>query len=75
MEARELEPGDVVQLRPSMENKMFGGCLLVVTEPKPWGCQGYVQCTGTDGEIGGQAYLRPRFADMEYVGRALWMAD
>jgi hypothetical protein len=43
MKKIQLEYGDVVQLKP--EHK-FSGMLVVVTEPKSWGCQGYLmsQC-------------------------------
>ena len=75
MEKRELEVGDVVQLTPDVENKMFAGCFLTVTEPKPWGCQGYVQALGEDGKPGGQAYLRPTWERMEFVGTAAFIVS
>jgi hypothetical protein len=70
MTPRQLQIGDVVQLKPGYG--MFGCCFLTVTEPKSFGCQGYVQCLGNDGEQG-QAYLRPRFEHMEFVGRATFI--
>ena len=55
-------------------NRMFGACLMVVTEPKPWGAQGYVQALGKDEQIGGQAYVRVAFENMEPTGgRAVWI--
>ena len=46
----EYKEGDVVQLNPeTVKNKMFAGCLMVVTEPKSWGAQGYVQALGENG--------------------------
>lgn len=63
---REIEDGTVVQLNPfTTRNKMFAGCLMVVTEPKSWGAQGYVQALGRDGEPGGQAYYRATWEEME----------
>jgi hypothetical protein len=69
-----LKPGDVVQLSPeSVGNRMFAACLMVVTEPKSWGAQGYVQALGIDGNAGGQAYYRAKWDEMEYVGTAEWV--
>lgn len=65
-----IKPGDVVQLIPEFENQMLAGCMVTVTEVKSFGCQGYVQCTGENGKMGGQAYIRPRWDEMEYVGQA-----
>jgi hypothetical protein len=54
-----LRVGQVVQLHPEKtRNPMFAACLMVVTEPKLFGAQGFVQMTGTDGKPGGQAYYR-----------------
>lgn len=73
MNPRDLERGDVVQLSPDVGNPMFACCMMTVTEPKPWGAQGYVQMTGENGLPGGQAYYRATWDDMEYVGRAEWV--
>lgn len=44
MEPRELTEGELVQLNPeTARNRMFAACIMVVTEPKSWGAQGYVQ--------------------------------
>jgi len=74
MTPRDLEPGDVVQLGPDVENKMFAYCMMTVTEAKPFGAQGYVQMTGENGKPGGQAYYRAMWHQMEYVGHSAWMA-
>ncbi len=69
----ELKEGAVVQLDPEKAlNTMFSGCMLVVTEVKPWGVQGYVQALGTNGSQGGQAYYRAEWDEIELVGRAVW---
>lgn len=69
-----LKAGDLVQLSPeTCKNPMLAGCIMVVTEPKPFGAMGYVQCTGTNGEPGGQAYYRPGWTEMEHVGLAYWV--
>jgi len=74
MEPCVLRPGHVVQINPeTVDNKAFAGCMLTVTEPKAWGCQGYVQALGEDREHhGGAAYMRLRWDQMELVGRAVW---
>ena len=77
MEPRELNPGEIVQLSPeTCRNRMFAGCLLVVTEAKKFGCQGFVQALGENGEPGGQAYYRPTWEEMEPTfGCAEWMPN
>jgi hypothetical protein len=75
MSPRKLEAGDVVQLAPEVGNPMFAFCMMTVTEPKEWGAQGYVQALGENGEPGGQAYYRAKWSEMEYVGRAEWVAE
>lgn len=74
MEKRELVKGDVLQLKPDY-GKGFGGMLVVCEDPKSWGCQGYLM-SAVDFEatkFKGRAFLRPRFEDMEYVGRLEWI--
>ena len=64
-----LEAGEVVQLHPDVcRNRMFAGCMMTVTEPKPWGAQGYVQVTGQDGKPGGQAYYRAIWEEIVRTG-------
>lgn len=73
MEPKELEAGDLVQLDPEKcRNPMLAGCIMVVTEPKVFGAQGYVQMGGENGQPGGQAYYRANWQEMEPVGRAEW---
>lgn len=74
MEKRELEIGDIVQLKP--EHK-FGGMLVVVSEPKSFGCQGYLM-SAFDFEavkFKGRAFVRPKFEDFEYIGKIVWDID
>ncbi len=68
--------GDVVQLSPfTCRNKMFAGCFMVVTEPKDFGAQGYVQGLGENGKPAGQAYYRARWDEMVWIGKAVWMVE
>jgi hypothetical protein len=61
--------GDIVQVNP--EKEMFGACLVVVTEVKSWGIQGYVQ----NASVAGQAYIRLKNEDFEHTGgTAVWIA-
>lgn len=74
MVPQDLKEGDVVQLSPDLVgNPMFAACLMVVTEAKQWGAQGYVQALGEGGNSGGQAYYRAKWEEMEYVGTATWV--
>jgi hypothetical protein len=62
-----IEIGDIVQVDPSKE--VFGACMVVVTEVKSWGIQGYVQSAGVEG----QQYIRLNFDDFEPTGgKAVW---
>jgi len=66
MNTTPLRNGQVIQLHPEKtKNRMFAGCLMVVTEPKHWGAQGFVQMTGTYGKPGGQAYYRAGWDEIE----------
>jgi len=68
-----LSINDVVQLSPETENKAFAGCFMIVTEPKSWGAQGFVQALGTREGPGGQAYYRAKTEHMEFIGRAAFV--
>ncbi len=72
MEKRELCEGDMLQIKPDHK---FGGMLVVVTEPKSWGCQGYLMsCYDFEAvKFKGRAFIRPKFEDMEYVGKLHWI--
>ena len=62
-----MKAGDIVQVRPELET--FGGCMVVVTEVKTWGVQGYVQSAG----VPGQQYIRLKSQDIESTGgKAVW---
>jgi len=54
-----IEINDIVQVDPS--KAVFGGTMVVVTEIKPWGIQGYVQSAGVDG----LQYIRLEWQDFE----------
>ena len=71
-----LAKGQLVQLNPeTVKNKMFAACIMVVTEPKSFGAQGYVQGLGENGDPGGQAYYRATWEEMEIVGVAEWVSE
>lgn len=73
----ELKKNHVVQLDPEKtRNKAFGGCFMVITEPKPWGAQGYVQGLGTRESQVGQAYYRAVWEEMSApIGDAIWVVE
>ena len=65
-----LEKHDIVQVEPSVPT--FGGCMVVVTEVKAWGIQGYVQNAGQEG----QAYIRLKHEDFVATsGKAVWAVE
>lgn len=74
MQKRELHVGDVVQLNPEFhfgeKQGFFGGCFMLVTEPKPFGAMGFIAIPGNRGEVPGCAYYRANWDEMEYVGKA-----
>jgi len=50
-------PTRATQSRNWSATKAFAACIMVVTEPKEWGAQGYVQALGDSRDIpGGQAF-------------------
>ncbi len=76
MKQQNLVPGQLMQLNPkTVKNKMFAACIMVVTEPKSFGAQGYVQGLGENGEPGGQAYYRAKWEEMEDVGMSEWVVE
>jgi hypothetical protein len=65
---KDLKVGDIVQVTPDKE--MWCGCMVVVTELKNFGIQGYVQSAG----VPGQQYIRLNFDDFEPTGgKAIWV--
>jgi hypothetical protein len=65
-----MNVGDIVQVNPEVE--VFGGCMVVVTELKSWGIQGYVQSAG----VPGQQYIRLKTEQIEATGgKAVWVAS
>ena len=65
-----IEVNDIVQVDPLFET--FGGCMVVVTEVKDWGIQGYVQSAGVEG----QQYIRLRTEQFEPTGgKAVWVTQ
>jgi hypothetical protein len=65
-----IEVNDIVQVDPNFET--FGACMVVVTEIKDWGIQGYVQSAG----VAGQQYIRLNTEQFEPTGgKAMWVAQ
>jgi hypothetical protein len=52
---------DIVQVRP---DRNWGACLVIVTELKSWGIQGFTPMPPD----GGQAYIRLKWEDIEPTG-------
>jgi hypothetical protein len=69
MKKQALKNGQIVQLNPeTVGNQMFAACLMTVTEPKEWGGVGYVQTLGENGNLGGRAFYRAMWHEMELTG-------
>lgn len=62
-----IEVGDIVQVDPE-KHDTFGACLVIVSEVKSFGIQGYVQVPAQ-----GQAYIRLNTDDFVKVGTAEWV--
>lgn len=74
MQQQDLKEWQLVQLNPeTVRNKMFAACIMVVTEPKSFGAQGYVQSLGSNGAPGGKAYYRATWEEMDLVGSVKWV--
>ena len=69
MEARELQVGEVVQINPE-RNKLWGGCVAVVDEPKGFGALIAILIPGARA-----IYLRVLFEDIEPIGKVVWGSD
>lgn len=63
------EVGTIVQVTPE-HSKRWGACLVIVTEVKRWGIQGYVVIPSQ-----GDAYLRLKTGEFETCGTAVWMRE
>ena len=66
---------EILQLNPATcRNPIFGGCYLTVTELKSWGVQGFVQTLGENQQIGGMAFYRAKWEEIESTGgKAVWV--
>lgn len=68
-ERPKVQPFDIVQIDPAHPG-IFGGSLMVVTEVRPWGVQGYVTIPN-----GGDAYYRCPWGTFAPTGgRAQWVS-
>ena len=76
MNKKELKRGDILQFNP--EHEVYGGQLVMVDEPKEWGCQGVLfldrEYEGLT-RYKGRAFVRPKFEDVEHVGSIEWIWD
>lgn len=72
---RDVVKGDIVQIDPA-HDKCFGGCFMVVTEPKSWGAQGYfdIPKEPEEGEDYRKlAYYRCKKEHYVIVGHVEWL--
>jgi hypothetical protein len=73
----ELIIGEIVQLIPhTCRLRSLAGCLMVVSAPKPWGAQGFVAIPGSGDTVGGKAYYRAHWDEIERTGgMAVYMVE
>lgn len=71
-EAAALLPGDIVQITNDQHH--WYPCILVVSELKSFGIQGFVFMPSNDGSGTGEAYIRLRHGEFERVGAAVIMS-
>ena len=64
-----IEANDIVQITNPSHH--WYPCLIVVSEVKSWGVQGYTVMPTNDDQPNGQAYIRLKSSDYERVGRAV----
>lgn len=62
----EIAEGGIVQITD--ENHPWFPCLVIVSEVKSWGIEGYVTIPRNDGEPCGNAYIRLESRVFERVG-------
>ncbi len=67
---KEVQQGDVVQIDPESHAR-FAACLMVVTDVKNWGLQGYIIVPGVTGSD--RAYYRVNNGGYAKVGVAKWL--
>ena len=64
------QPGDVFQINESFGQPGWVGAFILATEIKSFGIIGFVHCLVTHDESA-QAYLRPSWEHLDYIGRAV----
>jgi hypothetical protein len=64
-----IKEGDIVQITNSAHR--WFPCLIIVTEVKTWGIQGYI--TIPNGEETGNAFVRINSEDYKKVGYAIYV--
>lgn len=65
----ECRAGAVYQINEHFPRKGWIGALVMVTEPKPWGIQGFVSHLKTHDEQS-HAYIRLEWQHIDFVGHA-----
>ncbi len=67
----------IVQIKPDSDNisKCFHGCLMTVTEVKPWGYIGYFTCPTEKDEAPGLVYFRVDKEDCVVVGESAFVLE
>lgn len=73
-DSREYSPGDVFQIVSVAEGRDgWLGAFVMATEIKAWGVQGFVHHVSTH-EAPAQVFIRLKWGDLAYIGRAALVA-
>ena len=68
-----FQENDIVQIID--EDHHWFPCLVIVSEPKPWGVQGYVHVPQDNMGNVSQAYIRLKNEQVEKVGFAVFVCE
>lgn len=67
-EMKEIKEGDIVQITD--ENHHWFPCLIIVSEVKGFGVQGYITMPTNDKEPNGNAFIRLNTDQFDFIGMA-----
>ena len=64
------ERGDVFQITEKHGRKGWIGCFVIAEKVATWGIQGLVSCPGETHEQQNQYWIRLKWDEIEFVGKA-----
>lgn len=70
-QGRFVHVGDVLQINEHASDPCYVGCLLIVSEIKSWGVQGFIPVPSRTGVPAANVWLRPKWEALERIGAAV----